>query len=72
MEYLKVAFLILLAVAVIVYLRLRTLVSKIDRVLETWAKIEETSFVGSFVGPIFTMLLKMRNPYSRSIGFVFK
>ena len=70
MEYLKIAFLIVVALVVIVYLRLLSFVSNSDRVLEIWAQIEQTPFAGSFVGMIFTFMFKMRNPYSRSIGTI--
>jgi hypothetical protein len=68
MEYLKIAFLILVAIVVLLYLRLSSFVSKSDRVLEIWSQIEQTPFLGAFVGRIFTMMFKIRNPFSRSIG----
>jgi acyl-coenzyme A thioesterase PaaI-like protein len=53
---------------VIGYFRLSSALGKLDQVLPVWESIAETPILGNFVGRIFTMLLKIRNPYSRSIG----
>lgn len=50
------------------YLRLSAALAKADQILLIWEHIAEMPFIGAHVGRIFTMLLRVRNPYSRSIG----
>jgi hypothetical protein len=50
------------------YFRLATALAKTDQVLVIWERIAETPLMGAFVDRIFTMFLKIRNPYTRSIS----
>jgi len=71
MDLAKVLWCILALVIVLllaeVY-RLATGLATADQVLPIWEYIAELPFFGSFVGRIFTMILQIMNPYSRSIG----
>ena len=58
----------LLAALVIAYYRLSYVLSQTDQVLSVWEYIVETPILCNHVSRIFTMLMKIRNPYSRSIG----
>jgi hypothetical protein len=53
---------------VVAYYHLSSVLAKSNDVLAVWEKVAETPILGSFVGPIYTMLLKIRIPYTRSIG----
>jgi hypothetical protein len=67
---LLLSFLALVIIPLIVgYYRLATALSKTDQLLPLWEYIAELPILGLFVGRIFTMLIKVINPYSRSIGF---
>jgi hypothetical protein len=58
----------LLAIVCLVgYYFLSRALAKTNQVLVVWQKIAETPVLGNHVGSIFTMLMKIRNPYSRSI-----
>jgi len=59
---------LLLGFLVVGVYRLATGFAKADQVLPIWEYIAELPFFGSFVGRIFTMILQIMNPYSRSIG----
>jgi hypothetical protein len=58
----------LLAIGCLVgYYFLSRALAQTDQVLVVWEKVAETPILGNYVGSIFTMLMKIRNPYSRSI-----
>jgi len=58
----------LLAIVCLVgYYFLSRALARTNQVLVVWQKIAETPVLGNHVGSIFTMLMKIRNPYSRSI-----
>ena len=58
----------IVAILVIAYRRLSSLLATTDQVLPVWEYIAETPILRNYVGRIFTMLVKIRSPYSRSIG----
>lgn len=53
---------------VVGYYRLARALSKADQVLPMWEYIAELPLLGRFVGRLFTIFIKVINPYSRSIG----
>jgi hypothetical protein len=55
-------------IAVVAYYYLSSILAKSNDVLAVWEKIAETPILGSFVGQIYTMFVRIRIPYSRSIG----
>lgn len=58
----------ILAIACLVsYYFLSGALAKTNQVLVVWEKIAETPVLGNYVGWIFTMLMKIRNPFSQSI-----
>ena len=58
----------LLAIVCLVgYYFLSRALARTNQVLVVWQKIAEMPVLGNHVGSIFTMLMKIRNPYSRSI-----
>ena len=57
-----------IAIVVVGYFRLASALAKTDQVLEVWEKLMETPIASAHVGRIFTYLLKVRNPYTRSIS----
>src|SRR5579859_7059169 len=58
----------ILAIACLVgYYFLSQQLTTTNQVLMVWEKIAETPLLGNHVGSIFTMLMKIRNPFSRSI-----
>ena len=59
---------LLILLLVVGYYRLVASLAKADQALPMWEYIAELPFLGSFVGYIFTMILQIMNPYSRSIG----
>ena len=59
---------VVLAIVYMLYLRLRAALSQTAQPLIVWEYLCETPLLRLFVSRIFTMLLKMRNPYTRSIG----
>ena len=61
-------FLATLVSLIVAYFRLSSVLAKTDQVLPMWEYIAETPILYRFVGRIFTILIKIRNPYSRSIG----
>jgi hypothetical protein len=59
---------IAIALLSLAYFRLSLALAKTDQALAVWEYIAETPILGNHVARIFTMLIKIRNPYSRSIG----
>lgn len=53
---------------IIAYFRLSSALAQTDQVLPIWEYIAETPILCHFIGRIFTILLKIRIPYTRSIG----
>lgn len=49
------------------YYFLSRALAQTNQVLAVWEKVAETPILGNYVASIFTMLMKIRNPYSRSI-----
>ena len=58
----------IIAALAIAYFRLKAVLSQTDQVLSVWEYIAETPILCNHVSRIFTMLIKVRNPFSRSIG----
>ena len=58
---------ILVVAGLVGYYFLTRALSQTNQVLVVWEKIAETPLLGNYVGSIFTMLMKLRNPFSRSI-----
>ena len=58
----------IIASLAIVYFRLKAVLSQTDQVLSVWEYIAETRILCNHVSRIFTMLMKVRNPFSQSIG----
>ena len=52
------------------YFRLSRALAKTNQVLALWEDIAELPFLGAHVGRIFTLFMRIRNPYSRSIGML--
>jgi hypothetical protein len=50
------------------YHRLVESLGKADQILPLWEYIAELPVLGLFVDRLYTMLIKVTNPYSRSIG----
>lgn len=61
-------FAIIIATLAIAYFRLSSVLSQTDQVLSVWEYIAETPVLCNHVGRIFTMFMKVRNPFSRAIG----
>jgi len=57
-----------LVIAGIAYFRLAAVLARTNQVLDIWEKVAETPIIGAHVGRIFTFLLKIRNPFTRSIS----
>ena len=49
------------------YYFLSRALAQTNQVLVVWEQVAETPILGNYVASIFTMLMKIRNPYSRSI-----
>ena len=58
---------VLAIVCLVGYYFLSRALAKTNQVLVVWEKIAETPLLANYVGTIFTMFMKIRNPYSRSI-----
>ena len=58
----------LLVFLTIGYFRLSSALSKTSQVLPVWEYLAGQPILCHFVGRIFTMFIKIRNPYARSIG----
>lgn len=52
----------------IAYYRLAKFLGKVDQILPLWEYITELPVLGLFVDRICTLLIKVINPYTRSIG----
>ena len=59
---------LIIAFLAIGYFRLASAIAKTNQALMVWEYISETPIICNFVGRIFTWLIKIRIPYSRSIG----
>jgi hypothetical protein len=68
--YIAACLALILLIAAIAYFRLASVLSKTNQVLEIWETLVETPILGAHVGRIFTFLLKIRNPYTRSISII--
>jgi hypothetical protein len=55
-------------IAAVAYYYLSSILAKSNDVLAVWEKIAETPILGNFVGQIYTIFVRIRIPYSRSIG----
>lgn len=53
---------------ILAYFRLSSVLARADQVLPVWEYIAETPILCQFVGRIFTIFIKIQNPYCRSIG----
>jgi Domain of unknown function (DUF4442) len=58
---------VLCCVLIALYFHISSILSKTDNPLEVWEKLAETPFLNAHVGRIFTYLVKVRNPFSKSI-----
>jgi len=59
---------VVVAILYMLYLRVRAALVQTQQPLLVWEYLCETPLLRLFVTRIFTMLLKIRNPYTRSIG----
>jgi len=58
----------IIALIAMAYFRLKAVLSQTDQVLVVWEYIAETPILCNHISRIFTMFMKVRNPFSRSIG----
>jgi len=59
---------IIIATIAVAYYHLSSVLSQTDQVLSVWEYIAETPVLCNNVSRIFTMLMKVRIPFSRAIG----
>jgi len=59
----------ILVASLLAYFYLGSVLARTDQVLVVWEKVAGIPIVGKYSGQICTMFLKIRNPYTRSIGF---
>jgi hypothetical protein len=58
----------IVVIGILAYTRLSAVLANTNQVLVVWEKVAETPILGAYVGQLCTYLLKIRNPYTRSIG----